>query len=524
MKATCENPPSGLIHHLLEKSANKYPSKTALIHGTRRISYIELNQKADALATWLVSRGAQPGDQVVIFLTNSIEFVVSYYGILKAGCVAVPMGTDLKPAGLQGLLLRLQARHLITSSRFERVLKKIDFLSSGIRYVLLDTPGTRLEHLNVQIESFAHALSISKHASLRPTESEKPASIIFTSGSTGTPKGVLLSHRNVVSNVLAICDSLDLIAEDIQMVVIPFFYVYGMSLLNTHIAIGGSLVINNKLAYPAEVLNQMVEEKVTGFSGVPSTYSHLLHRSPLATYKKVLTSLRYCSQAGGAMPQQTRMALMDTLPAHTKIYVMYGATEASARISCLSPDQIKERHNSIGKPISGVRMRIIDRSGNEAPDGKTGELTVEGPNIMLGYWNDPESTQKVLSEFGYHTGDIGYRDVDGYYYVVGRQDKLIKVGGHRFSTQEVEEALLATHLVIDSVVLSFPDDLLGNRLAALVVPKDKTIDENTIITDLSSLIPKFKLPRYIKFARTLPLKANGKIDVGYCRRILERVH
>jgi acyl-CoA synthetase (AMP-forming)/AMP-acid ligase II len=346
------------------------------------------------------------------------------------------------------------------------------------------------------------------------------ASIIYTSGSTGTPKGVMLSHKNLVSNVQSICRYLAISDKDIQLVVLPFFYVMGQSLLNTHFAAGGTVVINNKFAYPASVIQRMIDEEVTAFSGVPSTYAYLLHRSPLKKFRSKLGSLRYCSQAGGHMSVQIKTALREVLPEHTQIYIMYGATEASARLTYLEPERYRQKIGSIGKPIPGVTLRILDENGRQIPAGRTGELVASGSNIMQGYWKDQETTDRILTKAGYHTGDLGHQDAEGYFYVNGRKDNLLKVGGHRINPQEVEDALMATKRVIEAAVLGLPDTLLGNKLIAVATPVNGEFKENDILSLCAQILPKHKLPSEIKFVRSLPKHTSGKINRTKCLELI----
>ena len=296
----------------------------------------------------------------------------------------------------------------------------------------------------------------------------------------------------------------------------------GKSLLNTHFAVGGTVVINNKFAFPATVIQEMVEEKVTGFSGVPSTYAYLLHRSPLEKCRDQLVSLRYCSQAGGHMSQQIKKALRRALPARTEIFIMYGATEAAARLTCLAPDHFEEKMGSVGKPIPGVTLKVLDENGKEITDGRPGELVASGPNIMLGYWKDKAAMARVLDHHGYHTGDQGYQDKDGYFYVTGRKDSLLKVGGHRINPREIEDALMETDLVIETLVVGVPDRLLGHKLVALVVPRNGECSRNQLLKHCAGKMPKYKVPGEIQLVRMLPKSGSGKIDREKCRALAEQ--
>jgi len=512
-----------LVHHFLEHSADTFPDKVALIHEDIRATYSEINSQANQLACWLLSQGIKKCDRVVFIFENCLEYVVSYYGTLKAGAVAVPLNSDLKPDGLLPLLKELEPEVIILSSRFERLLRATDLSSLKIQTLIIKKP--KLDWAAYPLKIIEWSDIIQEKAVPNPElqiDQAALASIIYTSGSTGKPKGVMLSHGNIVANAQSICSYLKITPNDIQMVVLPFHYVMGKSLLNTHMAAGATVVINNKFAFPATVVTQMVEENVTAFSGVPSTYAYLLHRSPLKKYRDRLPSLRYCSQAGGHMSNHIKRELRKALPPHTEIFIMYGATEASARLTYLEPGKYDEKMGSIGKAIPGVTMRVLDDRGSEVPVGQTGELVGAGSNIMQGYWRNPEATTTVLSPDGYHTGDFGYQDPDGFFYVTGRRDELLKVGGHRVNLLEIEDAILATGQVLEAVVLGIPDPLLGNRLAAMAVAKNGDCAEKEILARCVQKLPKYKLPGEIRLIRSLPKNSSGKIDRTKCVELMNR--
>jgi len=515
--------PPTLIHHLLERSAVSFPNKVALIHEEVRATYGQINTASNQLARQLKEQGVASGDRVVLLLENGLEYVIGYYGALKAGAVVAPLSSDIKPEGLRYLLRELEPRVIISSSKFEIVLQTAELDSLNLQALILKKPSLSWESRHFQILSWEE-LTLDRDSSNpdNPIKESALASIIYTSGSTGKPKGVMLSHRNIVSNTHAICQYLHLTEKDIQMVVLPFFYVMGKSLLNTHFAVGGTVVINNKFAFPASVVKQMVEEHITGFSGVPSTYAYLLHRSPLTAYRDRLTSLRYCSQAGGHMSKAIKEGLRKALPEHTQIFIMYGATEVAARLSYLEPERFNDKMDSIGKAIPGVTFRLLDEKGREVQTGQVGELVASGDNIMQGYWKDPEMTAKVLDSNGYHTGDLCYQDEEGFFFLVGRKDSLIKVGGHRINPLEIEDVLMGTGFLMEAAVLGMPDDLLEHRLVALVAPKNDDCNSQAILSLSASKLPRHKVPSEIKFTHSLPKSASGKIDSVKCLELFNR--
>lgn len=505
MRTAPSTPPSAalpaLVHQLLEASAAAFPAKTAVVHEGARVSYAGLDRWANALAQGLVEAGARPGDRVVLLSENSPAYIAAYYAVLKTGAAVVSLNTDIKPEALASLLDELEPQAVLVSARLEPVVRAVG--------------APRLERIHVTVLR-ADGPEPRPPASpgLSPViDPSSCAAIIYTSGSAGKPKGVMLSHANIVANTRSIVEYLELTSSDVQMVVLPFFYVMGKSLLNTHIAVGGTAVLNNKFAYTAAVLKQMAEEKVTGFSGVPSTYAHLLYKSPLAAYRDKLPALRYCSQAGGHMPARIKLELVKVLPEHTRLVIMYGATEAAARLSYVPPDRLPAKIESIGVPIPGVALSVLSPSGRELGPGEKGEIVARGPNIMMGYFRDEAATRRVLDGRGYRTGDLGYRDEDGFFFVTGRKDEQLKVGGHRVDPQEIEDAIVGSGLAAESLVFGVPDPLLGFRLAGLVVPVPGAANAvEEILRYCAARLPRVKVPASLLAVGAIPKTATGKPD------------
>jgi acyl-CoA synthetase (AMP-forming)/AMP-acid ligase II len=513
-----------LINHLLENSADRYPNKTAVIQDGDRMTYSRLNTLANTLAGHLQTNGIARGDRIALLIENSIDYIIAYYAALKIGAVAAPLNPGLKPDGLTYLLNDLEPSALITNFKCERLLKAVAAPPKSLKLLIIKNPKQSWKNTPYTINTLEETLAQTNKTNNpnSPPDPANLASIIYTSGSTGSPKGVMLSHGNIVANTNSICQYLSITAKDIQMVVLPFFYVMGKSLLNTTVAAGATVVINNRMMYPADVVNQMINEKVTSFSGVPSTYAYLLHRSPLGASRNKLDHLRYCSQAGGHMTKSLKRSLRKTLPTHTQLVIMYGATEASARLTYLDPIHFESKIDSIGKPIPGVSIRLLDENAKQVPDGRQGELVASGPNIMQGYWKAPEETARVLTDGSYRTGDIGFRDADGFLYIKQRKDDLLKVGGHRINPTEIEELLMATDQLIETAVVGLPDKLMGNKLMALIVAKNENCDTKSLMEACIKGLPKHKQPTKIIPVRALPKKASGKIDKTKCRQIASK--
>jgi long-chain acyl-CoA synthetase len=508
-------PTPSLIHHFLENSAKRFPDQIAVVHESKRVTYDQVNLFANQLAHRLIEAGVCRNERVVFICENGLEYIFCYYGILKAGGWAVSLNTELKSESISELLNELEPKVLIISSKFEKSFHSLDLSPYHIQYLFILNPRLAWPSSGYEVsslyEDFSHQPN---HNPELDIDHQSIATIIYTSGSAGKPKGVMLTHANITANTQAIIEYLDLTSNDIQMVVLPFFYVMGKSLLNTHFAVGGRVVINNKFAYTAAVLKQMAEERVTGFSGVPSTYAHLLFKSPLAQYRDKLPFLRYCSQAGGHMPKHIKLELIKILPRHTRLIVMYGATEASARLTYDPPYFLSSKIDSIGKPISGVSIRILSPEGMLLRTGGTGELVAQGKNIMSGYYKDEETTKRVLDHHGYHTGDLGYYDQEGFFYITGRKDNQIKAGGHRLHPQEIEDVIIESGLVSECLIFGIKDLFGTDQLAGLAVPLAESMESSiNILKFCSTKLPKYKVPESLLLVAAIPKNSNGKPDL-----------
>lgn len=499
-----------LIPDILHRTAAAYPDRPAAwFEGTWR-TFGELSAAAQRFAAFLRMEGIKPGDRVALLLDNSFDYIIAHFGVLTAGAVEVSLNTDLKAPDLRTLLADCEAVALVAGRKYAKQCAAFFGELPDMRLLATDLPVDQLGVVpsSLQIRALRPPADAVVE-SIQPNRADLDlASIVYTSGSTGRPKGVMLSHLNLVSNAHSIVEYLALRPEDRMLVVLPFHYIYGRSLLYTHFLSGGSIVIDNRFAFPVAVLKTMEEQQVTCFAGVPSTFSILLRKTDVA--KRKFPHLRLITQAGGPMaPALQKEVVAAFRPA--KLCVMYGSTEAAPRITYLDPDLLPKKWGSIGRVIPGVEAVIADDTGRAVPRGTIGEVAARGPNIMLGYWKDPAGTAAVLRNGWYFTGDLGYEDEDGCIFLTGRARDIIKSGGNRVSAKEIEEHILELTEIIEVAVIGVPDEILGEAIKAFVVLRDVTLTERHVREHLQQRLPPFKMPKHIEFTPGLPKNQAGKI-------------
>ena len=500
-----------LIHHFLEHSALTSGDAVALVDGRRRATYRELNALADRIATLLRTAGVERHARVILALDNCLELAAAYFGVLKAGAVAVPLPGGGKSDRLARAILDCSPSAAIVDGPTAAAAIATHALESvPVVFVHGRPPAGTAFGEGVRVLQEALAAVGDAPSTVRAIDRDL-AAIIYTSGSTGDPKGVMLTHRNLVANARSIVSYLELTSADRVMCVLPFHYVYGLSLLHTHVSVGGSVVIDTRFVFPNVVLAAMNEHAVTGFAGVPSTFALLLHRSNIDAMQ--FPSLRYVTQAGGGMPPPRVVEWLARGP-KVPFYVMYGATEAGARLAYLPPSRLQEKIGSIGVAIPNVELLVVDESGTAVPAGEVGELVARGSNISCGYWNDPVQTSERFSALGYHTGDLGYVDADGYLFLVGRRHDMIKVGANRVGAKEIEDVLHEHPAVHEAAVVGAPSDLLGEVPVAFVALRSNLPDAGRELKAFcASRLPGYKVPARIEFVPALPkIPGIGKID------------
>jgi acyl-CoA synthetase (AMP-forming)/AMP-acid ligase II len=457
------------------------------------ISFKKLHEDSLKVAGYLNQNIGQ--DQNVILISpNSVFFITAYLGILKSGNVCVPLNFAIEQENLDFIVKATDC----TTVFMAKSLQAQQQLANGVQ--LFDETALS-EIINSQESGFVDA----------KFDKNRLAEIIFTSGSTGTPKGVMISHQNVIANTQSIIEYLSLSSKDVIGIVLPFFYCYGLSLLHTHLRVGGSIVLNNSFIFLGSVINDLKKYKCTGFAGVPSHFQILLKKSK--NFKTTdFPDLRYVTQAGGKLHNIFIDEFVQAFP-KIEFFVMYGQTEATARLSYLPPKMIHKKKGSIGKGIPGVSLKIINNKGDEVNFGEEGELLAKGENIMLGYYKEPEETKKAIIDGWLCTGDIAVADKEGYLYLMARKKEIIKVGGKRVSPKEIEEVILSVPEVVDCTIIGVEDDILGEAIKAVIVlnnPLDQQLMKEKILLKCSEKLSLYKIPQYFEFENNIAVNAAGK--------------
>jgi long-chain acyl-CoA synthetase len=498
-----------IISQYLLESAKKFPDKEALLYGSEKFTYKTLNNAMMSLAGFLVANGLKKEDRVAVFLDNSYEAVVSVFGILQSGgtLVLIHPATPVERMGY--ILHNCQPRFLIApSSKLDQIVDAEKACTTFPKHIFIGNG-------NIPTSAFRFDIALqSKQINDKYMVSDEDlAVIVYTSGSTGKPKGVMLTHRNFDVVTDAVSEYLENTSDDIILDFLPLSITYGLLQLLVTFRTGGILVLEKGFGFPYEIIKKIKEAKITGFAGAPTVYSII---TQLNLEGETFPALRYITNAAAAMPYSFIPKLRKIFPT-TKIYLMHGLTEC-LRTTYLPPDEIETRSTSVGRGMKYVRLSIEDENGNSLSSGQVGELCVRGPNIMRGYWNDPDGTAKVLrrdkttGEIVLRSGDLFTVNDEGYFYFVSRSDDVIKSRGRKVSPVEVENVIYLCDDVFEVRVIGIPDTLLGQAVKAeIVLKKGALITVDQIKAHCKKHLEDFQIPQKIEFVQSLPKTAGGKI-------------
>jgi acyl-CoA synthetase (AMP-forming)/AMP-acid ligase II len=441
------------------------------------------NSITDAAAGFLAA-GLRPGDPVLVSCTLSPGSTLAYLGAMYAGLVPMPLEERLLEASGEALCLRTRAKAVWTVK---------DVQWAWVRRV-------GVAHFKGPFARLAGNSIVP--APLRKTDL---AALMPTSGSTGVPRLVRVTHGNLVANTEAIIRSQHVGTDERAMLILPLNYCFGASVIHTHLYQGGGVVFDSRFMFPDKVLRAINTYSCTTFAGVPTVYNILAGRSSIRSIP--MPSLRRFLQAGGPLVPQTIQMMRDIVPT-ANFFVMYGQTEATARISCLPADRLGEKIGSVGLLLDNLVLRIVDEEGQALPDGQTGEFWVKGPSICDGYFEDPEETARKFLDGWLKTGDIGARDQDGFLWIKGRKGDFMKIRGVRVSFAEVEAKVGSTPGVYECAAASVPHPETGEALALFIVPENGVSD---LAERVRRTIPAQWTCSAVNLVTELPKTSNGKI-------------
>ncbi len=503
--------PHRLIQDSLFESARVFGVKEAVVSDGQRLTYADLLEKSLSLAASLQNLGLRPGDRAAVFMDNSVDAVVSIYGIWNAGGVVMVINPQTKPDKLSYMLADSGARVLLTSVNLLRIVQRgLVVRTDELEAPTIIVSGAGETH---GTHSFANLLTAKEPRDPRTLATDL-AALIYTSGSTGQPKGVMVTHQNVVFTLGSLTEYLRLSNDDRILNLLPLAFDYGLYQLLMTVYLGATLVLEQGFGYPAVIEQRIREEAITVFPGVPTVFSTLLGRTGSESGK--FSSVRCVTNTAAALSPELLPALRLKFP-QALIYKMYGLTECK-RVCYLEPEEALNRPESVGKAIPGTEVFLLDPSGNPVGSDEPGILHVRGPHIMVGYWNKPEQTAQMLRP-GRHpadrvlcTHDIFRMDKEGYLYFVGRTDDIIKTRGEKVSPVEIENVLHGIPGVRDAAVVGVPDLLLGEAIRAFIsrVP-GAHVTEREIRRACQERLEGFMVPKEIIFLEELPKTDTGKV-------------
>jgi acyl-CoA synthetase (AMP-forming)/AMP-acid ligase II len=504
-------------NEFLEISSAIVPERTAISFDNNQISFQELRTTADRLANVLVKLGVKPGDRVSMLDINSPQVLVIYFACAKLDVIFIPLNYRAKEDELHHMLTLSRSSVIFVGNRYATLMEKVTRnAGSTLKVVGIDGPDKEgwLSYERLMSNS------VEEHTFTPSNQGRDTTILLFTSGTTGFPKAVMLSHDSFSSYMLSSVDPADPDIEESNLICVPLYHIAGLQASLAGIYAGRTLVMMRQFE-PVEWM-RLVEKKQVQRSGVvPTMLKQILDHPRFCEFD--LSSLKVISYGAAPMPTTVIKKAIKELP-RVQFINAFGQTETASTITMLSPeDHLLEgseqeiekkltRLRSVGKPLPDVEVKIFDVHRKEVSWGITGEVVCRSPRLMSGYWDDQEATQSVFQDGWLFTGDLGYRDQDGYIYLSGRSKDFIKRGGEMISPEEIERILIDHDEVDDAAVIGVPDDEWGERVRALIVLNPgKFISESSLIEDVHSKLASFKTPESIIFLDYLPHNHLGKI-------------
>ena len=473
-------------------SARRHSDRAAIVTGSHHFSYSAISDSALGIASFLLQNSQfGQGCSVALLAGNSAEYLAGFYGTLLAGGVVVPLPERMERPRLTQVLEDSEARIVLTTAQVVRGQRT--FAGQRVEYVdLADYPAQPVADVAREVAS-----------------KDSPALLLYTSGSSGKPKGVLLSHGNLLANTESILEYLPICQTDRALALLPFCHAYGNSVVQTHMLSGATLVVDGSTTFPNTVIDALDRHGATSFAAVPEMYYALISCSELG--RRALPNLRYMTVAGGALRHDAALQVAELI-SPAQFVVMYGQTEATARLAYLPCEELKRQPNSIGKPIPNVELQVQDEDGRAVGFGEIGELCARGSNVMLGYWKDEQATARTVKNGWLRTGDLATVDEGGFFHLRGRRNDQVKIRGMKVMPGEIADALSRRLPACQVAVVPFSQDDV-TRLALFLAPHDSVSNLSGQIRRVcQETLAPHELPSHIEIVERFPLTDSLKID------------
>lgn len=479
------------IYDFLDFSASIYPLKTALMDENRKLTYDKFLANTNQLSNF-IQDNTKLGQVISLMAENSAEMLISYFAILKSGCIAHMIPTQTSDENLLLQIRETKPRLFFSTASLKNKIERSGCL-------------TNTKFVDVKLNEMITNQEIKDFYGNRFHEI---SSIIFTSGTTGKPKGVILKHKNIVTATQNIVKRIGIQNDDIEINTLQLSHSFGLGCIHAIFSQGATSVIFRNTINLKHIVKTALEEKATGFSGVPATFRKFLDVC-MDDLKLCRKYMRYLVTNSVRVPKETAMEIINLFPT-AKFFTYYGLTEASRSTFLLFNENLS-KIGSVGRPADGVQIKIIDEKGNTLPVNENGEICIKGPHVIESYWNNPEADSQIKDSW-LHTGDLGYFDADDYLYLQGRTDDLINISGEKVSALEIETIIKQLDGIQDVVVMGEPNDIFGEIPIAYMVKTKPTLNSLDIIKHCGKKLESHKIPQKIIFTDSIPKTESGKIQ------------
>ena len=499
------------IAGFLRASAQRHPDAICLVSGDQSLTWREVDRAVDAFAAGLVQRGLHAGDRIAMLLGNSVEFVIAYYGAARAGLVSVPLNPAYTSAEVAVLLADSGARMLIVQTATQQVGEESSAALPGCEVIVVG------DHEWTGILSAGEGAVLAEAAAAP----EALALLLFTAGTSGRPKGAMLTHGALRANIealLSLTEPPAVVDDDVVLIVLPMFHVYGLNTaLGLAVAAGATIVLSDRFD-PVESLALIAGRRVTTIAGAPAMYQAwctVAGAEGAPDLRQAMGTVRMLSSGGAPLP--VRVFELFAELTGLRVYEGYGMTETAPVVSTTLVSGAPKA-GSVGRPLPGIDVRLVDEDGGEVDEGDPGEVWVRGPSVFRGYW--PEGAGGPDADGWFHSGDVAYMDDDGDLHLVDRRREVILVNGFNVYPREIELAIDDLHGVAEVAVVGVPDDATGEAVTALVVARSgATITPEQVAEHCAGRLARFKCPTVIRVVEALPHSATGKVAKGRLRDV-----